>query len=91
MSTYAVNLVARRALKEPGFRDSLKADPAAALAGFDLTEAEQQALLAGDVAALYASGAHDYMLMSLARCEVLGLDIPTFSERIRSATPRLIY
>jgi hypothetical protein len=88
MSIYAVNLVARRTVKDPMFREALQRDPRAALAGFDLREGEREALLDGDVAALYEMGAHEYLLMGLGRCGVLGLDMTTFSERIKRATPR---
>lgn len=91
MSVYAINLVARRTLRDPDFARRLGDDPALALEQFDLAEEERDALLAGDVAALYAMGAHEYLLMGLARREVLGLDLPTYSDRIRTAEPRLDY
>jgi hypothetical protein len=91
MSIYAVNLAGRRALKDPAFRAKLTSDPRSALGELDLTDDERAALLAGDVAALYEMGAHEYLLMGLARCGVLGLDPPTFGERIRQATPHLTY
>jgi hypothetical protein len=86
VSLYGVNLVGRRVLHDEAFRDRLLADPAAALAELDLTDEERTALLAGDVAALYALGAHEYLLLNIARHGALGLDFPTFSARIRGAT-----
>lgn len=91
MSTYQVNLFARRVIKDPEFRELIERDPAAAADQFQLSEEERRALLAADVARLYELGAHDYLLMSLGRFGVLGLDIPTYSERIRKADPRLDY
>lgn len=91
MSVYAVNLVGRRVIREPEFCARIAADPEAALAEFDLSGSERKALLAGDVARLYALGAHEYLLMGLGRRGVLGLDLPTFSDRIRQAEPRLNY
>lgn len=91
MSVYAVNLVGRRTLKDAEFRQRLLDDPEAALGELDLSEGEREALLAGDVARLYEMGAHEYLLMGLGRCGVLGLDMPTYSERIRKASPRLVY
>lgn len=91
MSIYAVNLVARDAIRDLDFRELLKRGPEIALEPYALTEPERTALLAGDVAALYELGAHEYLLMALGRCEVLGLDIPTFSERIRRAEYRPNY
>lgn len=89
MSVYAINLVGRRTLRDAEFARRLGEDPALALEQFDLTPEEREALLAGDVAALYEMGAHEYLLMGLARRGVFGLDMPTFSDRIRTAEPRL--
>jgi hypothetical protein len=91
MSAYAVNLFCRRVIREPEFAAQVGADPEAALDGFGLAPAERKALLAGDVAKLYVLGAHEYLLMGLGRRGVLGLDMPTFSDRIRTAEPRLNY
>lgn len=91
MSAYEVNLLCRRVLREPELCGRLGREPEATLEAFELTDAERQALLAGDVARLYALGAHEYMLMGLARRGVLGLDIPTFIERIRQAEPHFNY
>jgi hypothetical protein len=91
VSAYAVNLVGRKTLRDAEFSRRLGEDPELALEQFDLTPEERAALLAGDVATLYALGAHEYLLMGLARREVLGLDMPTFSDRIRTAEPRLNY
>jgi predicted nuclease with RNAse H fold len=91
VSAYAVNLVGRKTLRDAEFSRRLGEDPELALEQFDLTPEERVALLAGDVATLYSLGAHEYLLMGLARREVLGLDMPTFSDRIRTAEPRLNY
>lgn len=91
MSIYEVHSVCRAALKDEGFRASLAADPAAALSGFDLEPEEREALLGGDVAALYAQGAHEYVLMWLGRAEVFGLNIPGYMQRITQAEPHYIY
>ncbi len=91
MSLYEVHAICRTALKDEGFRDALNADPEATLDGFDLTPAEREALLTGDVAALYAQGAHEYALMWLGRAEVLGLTVPEYMKRITSAEPHYVY
>ena len=46
---------------------------------------EREALLAGDVAELYALGANGYLMMGFARHELFGLTLARFSERIRQA------
>ncbi|MBN9494968.1 hypothetical protein J0H33_16720 [bacterium] len=91
MSIYAVNLIGRRTLRDEEFRQRLLDDPEAALAELDLDDAEREALLAGDVVRLYEMGAHEYLLMTLARFGVLGLDLQTYNERIRRADPKYVY
>jgi hypothetical protein len=88
MSAHDVDRVGRRVLHDRDFRARLLAEPAAALAEHELADEERAALLAGDVGALYHRGAHEYLLMNLARFGVLGLDAPTFSARMRAAGPR---
>lgn len=88
MSIYAVNYLCREVLRDHAFRAAMKADPAKALTGKPLTDAEREALLAGDVAELYRMGANSFLMGYLARFEVCGLNIPTFNERIRTADPQ---
>ena len=87
MSIYTVNLVGRRVLHDPEFRERMRVDPVAALAGLDLDADERESLLAGDVGRLYQLGAHEFMLMMLARFEVLGLDRETYADRMRALAP----
>jgi len=47
VSQAAVAEVLARALREPEFAGRLKADPLGVLAGFDLTDAERETILAG--------------------------------------------
>jgi hypothetical protein len=91
VSIYAVHSVCRRALKDEQFRAALAQDPEAALSGFDLDPGERDALLKGDVAALYAQGAHEYVLMWLGRAEVFGLTVPGYMQRITQAEPHFVY
>ena len=91
MSLYAVHLVCRTALKDGDFAAALNADPEGALVGFELTPGERQALLEGDVGALYAEGAHEYALMWLGRAQVLGLTVPEFMKRITAVEPHYEY
>jgi hypothetical protein len=85
MTVYAVDRICRDVLRDKNFREAMRADPHAALAARDLTEEERSALLAGDVARLHRLGANDFLMGYLARFEVLGLNIKTFAERIRTA------
>ena len=85
MSVYAVNHLCREVLRDHTFRAAMKADPAAAIARYDLTEEERRALLAGDVARLYRLGVNAFLMGYLPRFEVCGLTMPIYNERIRSA------
>jgi hypothetical protein len=74
MSTYTVNKLMRQVLLEQGGLAAWRADPGAAVARFraaqaaagldGLTAAEAAALGAVDYGALYALGAHPYLLWS---------------------------
>jgi hypothetical protein len=87
MSVYAVNKLCRRVVHEPELRAALAADPEAALraARPPLTAEEIAALLAGDVGRLSHMGCSHFLLHQLGRWQVLGLDLPTYAERIRAA------
>jgi Aromatic-ring-opening dioxygenase LigAB, LigA subunit len=85
MSVYNVNTLCREVLRDHAFRAAMKADPAKAIAGYDLTAEEREALLAGDVAKLYRLGVNAFLMGYLPRFEVCGLTLPIYNERIRSA------
>ena len=85
MSIYAVHKLCRDSLHDVAFREAVKRDPAAAIAPLKLTEAERKALLEGDVARLYESGASGFLLNILTRWELFGLTVPIYSERMRKA------
>jgi hypothetical protein len=87
VSIYAVNKLCRRVVHEPGLRAALHDDPEPALraATPPLSEDEIAALLAGDVGRLSRMGANHFLLHQLGRWRVLGLDLPTYAERIRAA------
>ena len=53
----------------------MKADPAKALEGKNLTQQERDALLAGDVATLYRMGVNSFLMGYLCRFEVCGLTL----------------
>jgi hypothetical protein len=84
MSTFAVNYLCREVLRDHAFRAAMKADPANALAGLDLTGEERRALIAGDVGALYRMGVNGFLMGYLARFEVCGLNVEIYNERMRA-------
>jgi hypothetical protein len=84
MSIFAVNHLCREILRDHAFRAAMKADPAKALAPLDLTDEERQALIAGDVGALYRMGVNGFLMGYLARYEVCGLNIEIYNQRMRA-------
>ena len=87
VSIYAVNKICYRVVHEPELRQALTDAPEQALraATPPLAEEELQALLAGDVGLLSKLGANHFLLHQLGRFRLLGLDLPTYAERIRVA------
>ncbi|HEX9419725.1 MAG TPA: Os1348 family NHLP clan protein [Methylomirabilota bacterium] len=65
MSRYAVNSLLYRLKKEPDFRERFTADPAAALAGLDLTEPERSAFVARDMRKINELGGYLHLVMSI--------------------------
>jgi Aromatic-ring-opening dioxygenase LigAB, LigA subunit len=84
MSTFVVNYLCREVLRDHAFRAAMQADPAKALAPLDLTEAERNALIAGDVGALYRMGVNGFLMGYLARFEICGLNVQSYNERMRA-------
>ncbi len=82
MSIYYIHKIAHQVQKDPEFRERMKRDPEAAIAGYRLTNEERHALLVGDVGRLAQMGAHGYLLGYLARNEVLGLNMGNYVQRI---------
>jgi len=65
MSRYAVNSLLYRLKKDPDFRAQFIADPAAALAGADLTEEERAAFMARDMQKINELGGYLHLVMSV--------------------------
>jgi len=65
VSRYAVNSLLYRLKKEPDFRERFAADPAAALAGLDLTEPERSAFIARDMRKINELGGYLHLVMSI--------------------------
>ena len=85
MSVLELDRLCRETLRDHAFRQAMQADPESAIARYRLTEGEKRALLAGDVVTLHRMGVNDFLMGYLARFELCGLNVPLFSERIRSA------
>jgi hypothetical protein len=87
MSVYAVDKVCYRIVQEPELREALQRDPEAALreASPPLSEEELEAFVAADVGRLSTMGANHFLLHQIGRFGLLGLDLPSYAERIRAA------
>ena len=85
MSAYMINKICHRVGHDDAFRAALDAEPAAALAAFDLTDEERSLLLAGEVGRLFELGAHPYLLGHLTRRETLGITVEAFSRSMVAA------
>ncbi len=85
MTTYAVNHLCRQTLRDPAFREAMRADPRAATANLALTPDEREALVQGEVGELYRMGANTFLLGYLVRFGLLGLTFDTYRARLRAA------
>jgi hypothetical protein len=85
MSLYQLNKIMYLLEVDANFLAKMKSDPAGAIANFDLTEAERAAVLKGDVGTLYLMGVNMFMLDSIARHELLGVDRNSYLAQIRAA------
>ncbi|HYB69440.1 MAG TPA: NHLP-related RiPP peptide [Candidatus Bathyarchaeia archaeon] len=65
MSRYEVNSLLYRLKKDPQFRARFEADPRAALASADLTEAERDAFVAHDMRRINELGGYLHLVMSI--------------------------
>ncbi len=67
MSRYDLNVVLYRLKKEKTFRESFETDPAAALAGADLTDEEREAFVRWNPRRLNELGGSLHLILSIPR------------------------
>jgi len=65
MSRYAVNSLLYQLKKDPAFRARFIKDPAAAIAGLDLTDAERAAFVARDLRKVNELGGYLHLVLSI--------------------------
>ena len=65
MSRYAVNSLLYRLKKDPAFRAAFLAEPAAVLAGADLSAEERAAFVARDMRRINELGGYLHLVMSI--------------------------
>jgi hypothetical protein len=88
VSLYQLNKIMYLLEVDADFLARMKSDPAGAIANFDLTEAERTTLLKGDVGTLYLMGVNMFILDSIARHELLGVDRNSYLAQVRAAAAR---
>src|SRR3954462_8671472 len=84
MSAYAVSTFCHRLTVDPQHRHAAQNDLQAAMAPFDLTSLERQAIENGDVGYLYWLGVHPLLLVRLQIYGVAELTEVIYSTRMRA-------
>jgi hypothetical protein len=85
VSLYQLNKIMYLLDVDADFLARMKRDPAGAIASFDLTEEERGAVLSGNVGKLYLMGVNAFILDSIARHELLGVDRNSYLAQVRAA------
>jgi hypothetical protein len=85
MSVYRLNKLFYRLETDRDYLERFRADPAAVAAEIDLTDDERSALLAGDVGKLYVMGCHGFLMNTLSRQGLLGVNRDNYLQRVRAA------
>jgi hypothetical protein len=89
MSLYQLNKIMYLLEVDAVFLARMKSNPVDAIKGMELTDDERVAVLAGDVGKLYAMGVNMFMLDSIARHELFGVDRNSYLAQVRAAAARL--
>jgi hypothetical protein len=85
MSVYRINKLFYQLETDKAYLDRFRADPAGVLAEIKLTDEERTAVLAGDVGKLYVMGCHGFLMNTLARQGLLGVNRENYLQRVRAA------
>jgi hypothetical protein len=88
VSLYQLNKIMYLLETDSAFLARMKSDPAAAIASYDLSPGERDALLGGEVGELYLMGVNAFMLDSVARHELLGQNRESYMAKVRAAAQR---
>ncbi len=84
MSLYGVHKACYLVQVDLAFREQMRSNPTAALAGLPLDDQERAAILSGDVATLARMGAHTFLLSRLPRFDSVGLSRQEYIRRMGS-------
>lgn len=85
MSLYQLNKIMYLLEVDAAFLAQMKSDPADAIKDMELTEDERAAVLSGDVGKLYLMGVNMFILDSIARHELFGIDRNSYLAQVRAA------
>ena len=85
MSLYQLNKIMYLLEVDACFLARMKSDPADAIKDMELTEDERAAVLSGDVGKLYLMGVNMFILDSIARHELFGVDRNSYLAQVRAA------
>jgi hypothetical protein len=85
MSLYQLNKIMYLLEVDADFLARMKSTPADAIKGMELTEEERAAVLSGDVGKLYLMGVNMFILDSIARHELFGIDRNSYLAQVRAA------
>jgi hypothetical protein len=88
MSLYQLNKIMFLLEVDSMFLANIRADAADAIKDMDLTTEERAAVLAGDVGTLYLMGVHMFLLDSLTRHQLLGVNRENYLLQVRAAAEK---
>ena len=87
MSRYLVDKILRQLNMDEGARQHFQANPAGFLSAYELAEAERAALLARDCPALYALGAHPFLVFGLLAAGAAGDPRQVVADYVEAIAP----
>jgi hypothetical protein len=85
VSLYQLNKIMYLLEVDGAFLSRMKSDPAAAIKDMPLSEEERTALITGDVGTLYLMGVNCFIMDSIARHQLFGIDRQAYLGRVRAA------
>lgn len=85
MSLYQLNKIMYLLDVDADFLAGIRTDPAGAIKDMELTDEERAAVLSGDVGKLYLMGVNIFILDSLVRHNLFGLNREIYLTNIRKA------
>ena len=89
MSLYNLNKIMYLLEVDAEFLSRMKSNPADAIKDMDLTEEERAAVLSGNVGKLYLLGVNMFILDSIARHELFGINRSSYLVQVRAAAAQV--